>query len=212
MLDTILTGLAYLWKQIRVFVVVMLCYLLQITVVSPYVRIAGCTPSLLMVMLAVVGVSFGRLRAFEWGALIGILMETMQPSRPMLNLLMYPVTALAAAAIFRDKTPEELTAERSMGKAGRNRSAFLRIPEAAAVEMVMYEVVQLSYIYMRESSLTARHFGMGLVNVLLTVGLSLLLMWPLRRVLGFRPEKHEQRARLFDENAAGRGPEAARGL
>ncbi len=212
MLDTSRTGLAYLWKHIRVFVVVMLCYLLQITVVSPYLRIGSCTPSLLMVMLAVLGVSFGRWTAFDWGAVIGILMETMQPSRPLLNLLLYPVAALAAAQMFRDKTPEQLTVERSMGKAGRNRSAFLRIPEAVAVEMILYETVQLSYIYLRESTLTAQHFATGLLNLLLTVVLSLLLMWPLRRVLGFRPEKHEQRARLFDETAASRGPEAARGL
>ena len=72
----------------RSVVFVLICvlgYLCQVCIM-PYVTIFGITPNLLFVMVGIVTVAYGKLRAFWVGTIYGLLMEIMCPSVPILNL------------------------------------------------------------------------------------------------------------------------------
>jgi len=194
----------YLWLQVKFFLVIALGYLFQVCVL-PYVSIGGVTPSLLYAVIAVLTVGYGRLRALWVGGLYGIVMETMLPSLPMMNLLLYPLGALFCSIFFADKSEKRMEEERSLGRSvkrrhafinglmdlflgrpGANASPYVRTPLCAAMNVILYEAVNLIYIYLGGATLTAAHFGRSLINLTATVVITAVLMLPLRRFLGFR--------------------------
>lgn len=179
-----------LLKLVKLFALLMLTYLLQVCVM-PYFAIGGITPSLILVVIAIVTVAYGRIRAFWAGAFFGIVLEVMQPTRAMINLMLYPVCALLGAVIFADKSTQQLEYERSIGKAGRNASPLLRTLLCTLFNVTVYDVVNITYIYLRGASITAVNIGRGLLSVFLTVLLCLILMIPLRRFLGLRVVREE---------------------
>ena len=186
--------LASLKRLGRYVLAVLLCYLVQVAVM-PYVRIANVTPNLLYCMIAVVTVTSGRLRAYWTGAVYGILMETMLPTLSYLNLLLYPITAVFCSIFFADKSDKRLEAERAMNRPARNGNVYVRTVACAGMNMLLYEVVNLAYIYLGGTDLTSAHITRGLMACLLTMALAALVMVPLRLLLGFRhPPKEEKEA------------------
>ena len=77
-------------------------YLFQVCVI-PYIHPFGLSPNLLYVIIGIITVAYGKLRAFWAGLIYGLLMEIMLSSVPFLNLVIYPVTTLFCSFAFADK-------------------------------------------------------------------------------------------------------------
>lgn len=189
----------FIVRQLKLFLLVLAGYLAQVSIM-PYLSIGNVTPSLLITVTAIVIVGFGMLRGLWVGAIYGIVTETMLPTVPMLNLLFYPVSALLCSLFFADKSASRLQYERSVGKAGRNRSPMVRTVLCAASNVVIYEIVNLVYMYLSGAEFSLRMIERGLTDVLSTTILTALLMIPLRKFLGFRRQEEEKPAVLRFDN------------
>lgn len=177
-------------REVMLFAVIGLGYLVQVCIM-PYFRIAGSTPLFTICVTAVVTVCYGRMRAFWCGAIYGILFEVMQPSHQLISLLLYPASALLCSVLFADKSMQQLEYERSLGKAGRNRNPILRTVLCAMLNMLIYEVVNLVYIYLRESLMTRSLIMTGLGNIIYTTLLTLVFVIPLRLLFGYPIHQEE---------------------
>ena len=186
--------LSSLWQackgQVKFFLVVLLGYLLQ-ACVMPYLKVGGVTPSLLLAVVAIVTVGYGRLRALWVGAIYGILTETMMPTLTLLNLALYPVSAAFMSMFFADKSEKRLEYERSLGKAGRNVNPYLRTLGCAAMNVLLYEIVNVFYMYLSGVELSMTMLYDSLADVLGTTALTAVIMLPVRRFLGFRRLRRE---------------------
>ncbi len=183
-------------RQVKLLVMVLLGYLCQVCIVSPYVEVGGVSPSLLLAMIAIVTVGYGKLRALWVGAFYGIVMETLLPTVAMLNLMFYPVSALLCSVFFADKSASRLQYERSVGKAGRNISPLLRTVLCAAALALTYEIVNIIYMYLGGTALTAAQVSRSLTGIFATTALTALIMYPVRKLLGFRRPDPENPAEL----------------
>ena len=175
-------------RELKLFFLIIMGYLCQVSVM-PYLKIGGITPLLTMTMIAVVTVAYGRIQAFWCGAIYGILLEVMLPTHEVFQLFLYPAASLAGAILFPDKSMQQLEYERSIGKPGRNRSPIVRTIACAAVNTFVYEVVNLTYVYLRESVMTAPHLAVGMSVIVYTTLLTMILVLPIRRFLGYRRER-----------------------
>ena len=72
-------------KYLILFLLTFLGYFAEVCIM-PYVKIFGVTPNLLYVVIGIVTVAYGKLRAFWVGLVYGILMQILLPSVTMLNL------------------------------------------------------------------------------------------------------------------------------
>ena len=174
-------------RQLRLLIVLMLGYLLQVCVV-PYLSISDVTPHLIFAVIAIITVGYGRLRALWAGCFYGIVMEVMLPSVNLLNLALYPISALFCSAFFADKSETQLEYERSNGKPGRNTSPYLRTLGCCALNVLIYEIVNVFYMYLNGSRC--------LINILFTTLLALVLALPVRRFLGFKKVEVENPAEM----------------
>ncbi len=172
-------------RQVRLFLVVLLGYLVQVTIM-PYIEIGGLVPSMLLAVTAIVTVGYGKLRALWVGAFYGIVMEVFLPTVPMLNLMFYPVSALFCSVFFADKSAARLQYERSVGKAGRNISPYLRTLLCVLANAAIYEAVNIVYMYLGGAALTMAQLNKSLTGIFGTFLLTLIVMWPVRKLLGFR--------------------------
>ncbi len=182
-------------RQVKLLLVVLLGYLIQVTIM-PYVKVGGVVPSLLISVIAIVTVGYGKLRALWVGAFYGIVMETMLPTVPIMNLMFYPVSALFCSVFFADKSASRLQYERSSGKAGRNISPYLRTVLNAMAIAILYEVVNVVFMYLGGASLTAAQVSKSLSGIFGTTLLTLLMMYPVRKLLGFRKPAPENPVEL----------------
>lgn len=174
--------LRWMGRQVRFFLVVLLSYLVQVCLM-PYVRVLDVTPNLLLAVMAIIIVGKGRMRGAWVGMIYGILLEVMQPTQALFNLLLYPIAAIFGGLLFYTKTEEQLEYDRSVGKSGRNTSPWIRTPACAAAHVAVYEIVNLVFVYLRSGDLP-RSFLLGaFVNLVLTVLLAVLLMRPVRAFL-----------------------------
>ena len=168
--------------------IIILGYLCQVCII-PYVRPFGVSPNLLYVVIGVLTVAYGKLRAFWAGMIYGLLMEIMLPSVPYLNLAVYPITTLFCSFAFADKPLKTIEYERATNKKSRELPAWLRTVLCTALNTFIYEVVNVTYIYLGGSALQTGHFVRAAVGVLLTALLCFILLFPLRRIiLGRRTE------------------------
>ena len=187
-------------RQLRVALMVLLGYLGQVCIVSPYVKVGGVSPSLLLAMIAIITVGYGKLRALWIGAFYGILLETLLPTVQMLNLLFYPISALFCALFFADRSEAQLQYRRSIGRRGRNTSPLLRTVLFALVNVTVYEIVNLVYMYLSGAEITSILIQRGMTDVLATTALTALIMVPVRKLLGFRKKEEAQAPVLrFDQ-------------
>lgn len=176
-------GILRFARKASIFPVLFLSYLLQVCLL-PRFPVAGVTPSLVMAVIAVCTVVYGKLRAFWAGAFIGILMEAMQPTLSLVSLVLYPASAVLCAFFFADKTPQQLEYERSLGKPGRNASPYWRTLACAALNTIIYEAVNLVYIALGGTTLNLHHFARAFLNVGLTTLIAIPAMMLLRPLFG----------------------------
>ena len=185
-----------LGREIRLFLAIFLGYLLQVTFISTLGDYLGTTPMLTLSVIAVITVCYGRMQAFWCGAIYGCLLELLLPGTSLLNLFVYPASALFWSVPFADKSAKQLEYERSTGKAGINRSPVLRTLLCAAFNSLTYEAVNIAYIYLRESLLMPFYFTRALRNIFMTALLTALILFPLRRFFGYKTQlfaRHEAR-------------------
>lgn len=184
-----------IFRQVKLFVFILAGYLVQVCVMH---RLGsdGVTASMLFASVAVVTVGYGRIRALWTGAIYGILLETFLASVSMLNLIFYPVSALLFSVFFADKSAARLQYERSVGKAGRNRSPLLRTVLCAAFNTIAFEVVNLVYAYLKSDALGDSAILRAVSCVVQTTLLTAVIMIPARWLLGFRKQEPEGQSEL----------------
>lgn len=169
-------------RYLALFLMIVFGYLLQVCVM-PYVRIFGVVPNLLYVIIGVVTVAYGKLRALWAGLCFGLLMEIMLPSVPYLNLALYPVSTLFCSFAFADKPLKTIEYERAVNKKSKELPAWLRTVLCTALNIFVFEAVNVTYIYLGGSPLTFSHFFKAFGSVVLTSLLCLVLLFPLRRII-----------------------------
>ena len=157
-------------------------YLCEVCIM-PYIRPFGISPNLLFVVIGIVTVAYGKLRAFWVGVIYGLLMEIMLPSVTFVNLAMYPVSTLFCSFAFADKPLKTLEYERATNKKKKEMPAWQRTVLCTALNTLVYEVINLTYIYIGGNALTFMHILKSVGNVLLTSLLCLILLVPLRRLI-----------------------------
>ena len=172
-------------RQVKLLLVILVGYLGHVSIM-PYIDVGGTSPSLLLATTAIVTVGYGIFHGLWVGMFYGIVMETMLPTVPILNLLFYPISALLCAVFFADRSEAQLQYARSIGKRGRNISPLLRTILCAMVNVVIYEIVNLVYMYLSGAELTAALIQRALSDVLATTVLTAVIMVPVRKLLGFR--------------------------
>lgn len=191
-----------LFRQVKLILVILVGYLAQVSIM-PYIRLGDVTPSLLISITAIVTVGYGMLRGLWAGMFYGIVMEIMLPTVPMLNLLFYPISALFCAVLFADRSEAQLQYQRSIGKRGRNTSPLFRTVFCTLVNVILYEIVNLVYMYLSGATLTAALIQRSLTDVLATTLLTVVIMLPVRKLLGFRKKEETQApAMRFDHRPA----------
>ena len=107
----------------------------------------------------------------------------MMPSVTYLNLALYSLTTLFCSFAFADKPLKTLEYERVVNRERKELPAWLRTVLCTMLNTLIYEVVQITYIYLGGSPLALRHFLRGIADVILTGLLCLVLQYPLRRIL-----------------------------
>lgn len=177
--------LASLRRLGRYLLVVLLAYLLQVTAM-PYFRLGGVTPSLCIAVIGIMTVGFGRLRAYWTGAIFGILSETMMSSLTMLNLILYPASAIFCSIFFADRSERRLEELRSTNPGAHNGSVYLRTVGCTMLNVVIYETVNIAYMYLRGSVPSLAQIGRSVINLFASALLAAALMLPLRRFLGLK--------------------------
>ena len=173
---------SFLRRYIVLGMLIVFGYLCQVCVM-PYIKIFGVTPNLLYVIIGIVTVAYGKLRAFWVGLCYGLLMEIMLPSVPYLHLILYPVTTLFCSFAFADKPLKTIEYERAVNKKSKELPPWLRTVLCTALNILVFEIVNVTYIYLGGSPLTFGHFSKAFLNVILTSLLCLLLLFPIRRLI-----------------------------
>ena len=169
-------------KYLILFLLTFLGYFAEVCIM-PYVKIFGVTPNLLYVVIGIVTVAYGKLRAFWVGLVYGILMQIMLPSVTMLNLALYPLTTLFCSFAFADKPLKTLEYERAVNHRRKELPPWLRTVLCTMLNTFVYETVQTTYIYLGGSPLSVNPFLRGLADVFFTGVLCFLLQYPVRRLI-----------------------------
>ena len=169
-------------KYLVLLILTMLGYLCEVCVM-PYIKIFGITPNLLYVMIGIITVAYGKLRVFWVGLIYGILMQVMLPSVTYLNLALYPLTTLFCSFAFADKPLKTIEYEKAIRRERKEIPAWLRSVLCTMLNTFVYEVVQITYIYLGGSALTFAHFLRGFADVIVTGAFCLVLVIPLRRLI-----------------------------
>ena len=157
-------------------------YLFEVCVI-PYVKIGGVSPNLLYAVIGIVTVAYGKLRAFWVGMIYGLLMQIMLPSVSYLNLALYSLTTLFCSFAFADKPLKTLEYERATNRSRKELPAWLRTVLCAALNTLVYEAINVTYLYIDGAELTAAHIFRALLDVVMTGALTLVLLFPIRRLI-----------------------------
>lgn len=157
-------------------------YLFEVCVI-PYIKIAGVSPNLLYAVIGIVTVAYGKLRAFWVGVIYGLLMQIMLPSVSYLNLGLYSLTTLFCSFAFADKPLKTIEYERATNRSRKELAPWLRTLLCAALNTLIYEAVNVTYLYIDGAELTFAHILRAGIDVVLTSLMTLLLSFPVRRLI-----------------------------
>ncbi len=207
-------------RALKALIVTLLAYLTQACVMK-YLTFQGIHGSVVFAALSIIIVSCGKKYAFCASCLTGMMMECMLASVPALYVIAYPVITMFAAQTFADMSDRQLERRRviiesrqvriSEGKGKdhwwqhfmlRYRDSDLppavRIPLCAALMDMLMNTVLCAYMYLIGEELTWTHAGRILISMLYTAFLALILMAPLRYVLGmYRKRKPREGGELL---------------
>ncbi len=200
-------------KFLKVLLLVLLYFLLQ-TALMPHLKIGGIMPNLLMVIIAIMTVSYGKLYAFISGAIVGIILEAMSYSIPLFYLLIYPVLALLCAQVFADMSDikremrrirqaqrqSEAAAQAQASFLKRRRgfrirrdspydlNAHLRILLNTLMLVALFEGVMLIYVALSGIAVTYQHILRAVYTAVYSAACC-LTMFPVRAFLGLYRRK-----------------------
>ena len=193
-------------RALKALTVTLLAYLTQACVMK-YLTVQGIQGSVIFAALAIIIVSCGKKYAFCASCLIGMMMECMTASVPALYVIAYPVITMFVAQSFADMSDRQLERRRVIIESHRVRVSegkskehwwqrfmlryrdsdlppIVRIPLCAALMDFLMNVVLVAYMYLIGEELTLAHASRILASAVYTAALSLILMVPLRWVLG----------------------------
>ncbi len=180
-------------RGIQFAVLTLSAYLLQ-SAVARHVAIAGVAPNFAIAIIAVVSIALGRKYTFVISLAVGYLMEIMMPALDYIYLILYPVCAMLGALAFADKSERRMEEERTSGKKVVRLPAHIRTMLCALLSIVVFEGVNLLYIYLSGIRPDMGHYGRALISALYTTLLAGLLQFPIRRWLNIRRIKRAPRA------------------
>ena len=169
-------------KYFLFFTMVFFGYIGEVCIM-PYIKVFGVSPNLLYVVIGIVTVAYGKLRAFWVGMIYALLMQIMLPSVSYLNLALYSLTTLFCSFAFADKPLKTLEYERAVNRQRKELPPWLRTLLCTMLNMLIYEIVNITYIYLGGTELTMGHFERALASIFVTSVLCLLLEFPLRRAI-----------------------------
>ena len=172
----------FLRKYVCFFLMIVFGYLCEVCII-PYISIFGIRPNLLFALIGIITVAYGKLRALWAGLSFGLLMQIMFPSVSILNLVLYPISTLFCSFAFADKPLKTIEYERATSKSRRELAPWLRTVLCTALNTFVYEVVNVTYVYLGGADLTFSHFFRAFGDVVLTSLLCLILLCPLRRLI-----------------------------
>ena len=217
-------------KLLRVLALILLFYLLQVAVV-PHLGVFGVMPNLLMVIIAIMTVSYGKQFAFITGAVIGIILESMAVSIPLLYVVIYPVLALLCAQVFADmsdvkremrriKEAQRQSEAAAEIKAPYARPRFkIRLKRTSPYDLnphlriflnvlmltALYEGIMIIYVALGGVTVNFGHFQRAFAAIVYS-GIASVLMFPTRALIGmytrrFRNRKREERQSIGTDPA-----------
>ncbi len=176
-----------------------------------YLEIGHVSANLLIAWIAIILVSLGTSYAACVSLLCGILMECTMSSVQALYLLLYPIAALIACALFADygerkMERKQLAREQLLSGTGTGRliarrlkrllhinytrerplqlPPWIRILLSAAFIEGVFQLILVLYGYLNGYGLDMGHLGRALLAVLYTTAAALVLMIPLRALIG----------------------------
>lgn len=170
-------------KGLKFAFLTFLCYLLQATT-AQYLSVWDVAPNIALAMIAVVTVAMGRKYTFIMALTVGYLLEIMLPALDYINLILYPVCAMLSALVFSDKGERKLEEQRSMGKRVGNLPAHLRTVLCALLSIVVFEIVNLMYLYLNGIVIDSDQLQRTGISIVYTTALGAVLQFPLRWWLG----------------------------
>ena len=141
-----------IWKRpLKVILLTFLSYLIDVCLM-PRLAVNGISGSASFAAIAVITVSYGRKAAFCSGAIIGILMETMLSSVPILYLVSYPIITMLCAQWYADLTDRQRE-RRKLARAGQEQPVMNGRFTAMLVKRLMSIVDVLRTMFRREENL-----------------------------------------------------------
>ena len=130
-------------RPLRVIILTLISYLIDVCVMR-HLAIGPVTASASLAGIAVITVSYGKKAAFCAGCVIGILMETMLSSVPVVYLLGYPIITMLCAQWFADLSDRQLERRKlavAVNRQGREETRFHALYTAKIVNL-FYRLVQ----------------------------------------------------------------------
>ena len=170
-------------RVIRAFLLAFVGYLCQ-ACIMPHLTIGSITPNLMLSLIAVATVAYGRFYTFGIACVAGILLEVMTGGIPSLYLISYPAISQLGSLIFADKSERRLEQERTQGKPGTNVNPYLRTILCALFNIVWFEAIHLLFVYLNGVSLGWVQFGRAFGSITYTIVVTVLIMVPVRWLLG----------------------------
>lgn len=113
-------------RPLRVIILTLVSYLLDVCVMR-HLYIGSVTANVCLAGIAIITVSYGKKAAFCAGCIIGILMECMLASVPVLYLLSYPIITMLCAQWFADLSDRQRERRKlavAMDRQGREETRF----------------------------------------------------------------------------------------
>ena len=113
-------------RPLRVIILTLVSYLLDVCVMRHF-YIGSVTANVCLAGIAIITVSYGKKAAFCAGCIIGILMECMLASVPVLYLLSYPIITMLCAQWFADLSDRQRERRKlaiAMDRQGREETRF----------------------------------------------------------------------------------------
>ena len=169
-------------KGLQFAVLTFLAYLLQSTVAGD-LAIAGVAPNFAIAVIAVISIAMGRKYAFIMSMCIGYLLEIMLPALDYIYLILYPVCAMLGALAFADKSERRAEEERTTGKRPVVLPATIRTMLCALLSILVFESVNLLYIYLSGITLDMGHYNRAVLSAIYTTLLAGIIQFPIRRWL-----------------------------
>lgn len=193
-------------RALKALIVTLLAYLIQVCAMK-HLTFQGIHGSVIFAALSIIVVSCGKKYAFCASCLTGMMMECMASSVPALYVIAYPAITMFMAQGFADMSDRQLERRRVIIEGRQTRISegkgkdhwwdhfllryrdsdlppIVRIPLCAALMDFLMNTVLAVYMYLIGEDLTLMHVWRILVSMIYTLLLALILMVPLRYVLG----------------------------